>query len=632
MSIQRTLPILIIAPIVVTVGLTSWIAYRSGQQSVDALAFRLSDEISARLTQHLNGYLTNPHQLNTMNWEASQAGLLNLRDFRNTEQYFWEQIRSVNVGYISFGTPQGEFIGLERLDNNELLINEVTEATGLGKLHIYKPDANGNRGQLSGIKNYDPRQEVWYTETVKAGKPIWSSIYQWEDKPEVMSITANRPMFDRQQQLLGILSVDLILSQLNQYLHETKFSPSGRIFITEANGMLVASSVDILPFKVQGDTVERLNATQFSDRSIKLAANYVTTQIPNLNQLQSPEKLVVMMDGTRYFLTITPLRDPYGLNWFIVTVAPTSDFMGKVHANLRDTLLIGLAVAGGAIVLGLTAAQWITHPLLRLSKAAVLIESGKFDPSSLQDVMQRSDEVGQLARVMDEMATVVYHRQSLLNSQLQQLQDASDRAKYMATAVDQAEPAYIKQLLQQAWQARRKDAEFQQLNVIELLQQVAYFTSFSPAQLQALVKAGYRKIVQEGDLICREGDPGDAFYIILIGSIKVYTGSLNKDLNHLSQGQFFGELSLLLGIPRTASAQALEDSILFVIDRLGFQNFLREHLTLADEIAHKINQYQSELAQRQTLLQQAGLIEDETEFNQNPLSWIRQRMKSLFNV
>ncbi|MGI0487848.1 cyclic nucleotide-binding domain-containing protein [Pantanalinema rosaneae CENA516] len=631
-SIQRALPTLIIAPIMVTVGLTSWITYRGGQQAVDALAFRLSDEVSARITQHLNGYLTNPHEINRMNLDASQAGLLNLQEYRSVERYFWEQIRSVNVGYISFGTPKGEFIGLERLDNGELLINEVAETTGLGKLHVYQPDSRGQRGRLLETKPYDPRQEVWYSETVAAGKPIWSSIYQWEDKPDVVSITANQPVFDRQRQLLGILSVDVILSQLNQYLNQTEFSPSGRIFIVEPDGMLVASSAAALPFKAADNTIQRLKASQFSDRQIQLAAEYVTKRFQDWDQIQAPQQLVVMMERTRYFLTITPLRDQYGLSWFIVTVAPTSDFMGKVHANLRQTLLIGLAVASGAIVLGLTAAQWITRPLLRLSKSAAAIESGNFDPSQLQDVMQRQDEIGQLARVVDEMATVVYRRQSLMHSQLQQLQNANERAKYMVAAVDQAEPLYVKQLLQQAWQARRKDHEFQQLNLVELLRQVTYFASFSPTQLQALVNAGYRKIVQEGAHICWEGEPGDAFYIILIGSIKIYTESLNKDLNHLSQGQFFGELSLLLGIPRTASAQALEDSILFVIDRPGFQKFLRENITLADEIAHKINQYQSELEQRQSLLQQAGLVEDETEFKQNPLSWIRRRMQSLFNV
>ena len=65
------------------------------------------------------------------------------------------------------------------------------------------------------------------------------------------------------------------------------------------------------------------------------------------------------------------------------------------------------------------------------------------------------------------------------------------------------------------------------------------------------------------------------------GSVKAFVEKLNKPLATLQAGQFFGELALMLEIPRTATVQALEDTILFVINNKGFKKILQEHPDLA---------------------------------------------------
>ncbi len=122
--------------------------------------------------------------------------LLDLHDFKRTGHYFWKQMQVFDIGYINFANKKGEFIGVERLDDGKLLINE-TLGEFLDQVYIYATDSQGNRTSLK-IKNDLAlvQTESWYANAVQAGKPVWSEIYQWRDKPEVLSISSSYPVYD----------------------------------------------------------------------------------------------------------------------------------------------------------------------------------------------------------------------------------------------------------------------------------------------------------------------------------------------------------------------------------------------------------------------------------------------------
>ena len=159
----------------------------------------------------------------------------------------------------------------------------------------------------------------------------------------------------------------------------------------------------------------------------------------------------------------------------------------------------------------------------------------------------------------------------------------------------------------------------------DLLRRVSYFENCSNVELRQLIEEGYRQVVPTGEIICRENDPGDAFYIILSGSVEVFSEQTGKYIATRFAGEFFGEMSLLMGIPRTASIRSLEDTILFVVDRNNLQNLLVKHQGLADRICE-------ELSTREESLRSLGLFNNETDSEQNPMVWIRQRIKTLFEI
>lgn len=164
-----------------------------------------------------------------------------------------------------------------------------------------------------------------------------------------------------------------------------------------------------------------------------------------------------------------------------------------------------------------------------------------------------------------------------------------------------------------------------------LLREVEYFENLTDLELRQLIEVGYRQRLRSQEFLFRENDPGDAFYMILSGSVEVFVEAIDKHLNNLGTGQFFGELSLMLGIPRTASVRALEETILFAINKEGFQKILTEQQDLSEQIIQQIVKHKEELSERHQQLREMELV-DAAEDDENPVEWVRKRLKNLFTV
>jgi CRP/FNR family transcriptional regulator, cyclic AMP receptor protein len=96
------------------------------------------------------------------------------------------------------------------------------------------------------------------------------------------------------------------------------------------------------------------------------------------------------------------------------------------------------------------------------------------------------------------------------------------------------------------------------------------FASLSRRDLRSLAEVTSVEPYQAGSTVVKEGAPGTAFFVILEGRAKVVIGS--RTITGLGPGDFFGEISLLDGDPRTASVVA--DSPLLCL-KLGGSHFLK---------------------------------------------------------
>ena len=109
---------------------------------------------------------------------------------------------------------------------------------------------------------------------------------------------------------------------------------------------------------------------------------------------------------------------------------------------------------------------------------------------------------------------------------------------------------------------------------IRFLERVPIFEACSVRQLRAVADISKVVEVPERTTLTRQGEPGDEFFIIIDGAALV-TLSLHRR-HRLRPGEFFGEMSLLDGEPRSATVKAETDLRVLVINRLHFWELLRE--------------------------------------------------------
>ncbi|BCH21030.1 cyclic nucleotide-binding protein [Mesorhizobium sp. L-8-3] len=104
-----------------------------------------------------------------------------------------------------------------------------------------------------------------------------------------------------------------------------------------------------------------------------------------------------------------------------------------------------------------------------------------------------------------------------------------------------------------------------------LLSATLMFDRASLLALEALAADSDRRVLRRGEILVREGDASDRFFIVLSGRFTVHTGGSTGSVAEIAQGELVGEVGFFAGLPRTATVLAARDSIVLEISRDHFE-------------------------------------------------------------
>ena len=122
---------------------------------------------------------------------------------------------------------------------------------------------------------------------------------------------------------------------------------------------------------------------------------------------------------------------------------------------------------------------------------------------------------------------------------------------------------------------------------MELLHSVKILEDLTPYQRMTLADNLQRKTVKKGDIIIREGDPGDALFFVMDGVVcaKKRQGDSERELTRIEKGGYFGELALLSNKPRACSVYAVTDTTLAMLGVKSFERLLGPCISLMKDKA-----------------------------------------------
>jgi hypothetical protein len=117
------------------------------------------------------------------------------------------------------------------------------------------------------------------------------------------------------------------------------------------------------------------------------------------------------------------------------------------------------------------------------------------------------------------------------------------------------------------------------LEKLVVLSACPLFTGLSGEELYPVGEIAHPVSYAPGDVVVRQGDPGDALFVVARGKLRVIKG--DKTLREMDRGAVFGEMALLDGAPRAATVEAMTDAEVLRVPRSEFEALLDESPELA---------------------------------------------------
>lgn len=131
-------------------------------------------------------------------------------------------------------------------------------------------------------------------------------------------------------------------------------------------------------------------------------------------------------------------------------------------------------------------------------------------------------------------------------------------------------------------------------SVYSLLRDIPLFDGLSRGDLSTVKTILHRREYGPGEVLFHQGNPGVGMYIIREGTIEIVYEPTGDTLAELSDGDFFGELALLNETPRSATAVARSDSILYGLFRPDLLGLVERNPSLGVQLLLRMSQVISE--------------------------------------
>ena len=377
------------------IGLVGYFSYTSSSRAIESLSDRVLEQLSDRVIEHLTSYTQKPKiatQINQHSLELQPSKPPQLLTW-NKHLYHQSQVFD-SLSYLYYGDREGRYIEIEHAShlNRRQLRYGDQQRDGTLKNTIFSLDGSGNIQKALKKLPYDPRTRPWYQTAQTRQAPSWTPIYTFVEQVPTLGISFVRPWYDQTGQLQGVFGADYSLLRTQAFLKNLELLKSGKAFIIETNGNLVATSASPNPFT---DRLERINGTQYADALIQTTVQTLQSKRPSAAPGSTPQNLKFVWQDSTQYVRVVPFNDPDGLQWQVVVVIPETDFMGEIQQN-RQTMvwIVGLASLG-AILSSFLTSRWLVRSISPLIQSSQKIGTGNLN-----------DAVPMLRRASWEMVTL----------------------------------------------------------------------------------------------------------------------------------------------------------------------------------------------------------------------------------
>jgi PAS domain S-box-containing protein len=301
-----------------------------------------------------------------------------------------------DVRWLACGNEAGGMTDVGRVADGTLVFL-MTDDFRAGVYREYEASPDGRLGNLrkSGVY-FDTRETPWYTRVSDIRAQYWTEPFLGSVE-RLLGVALSAPVFNKDGSFAGVCNARLIFTALSSWINSLRLGDSGRAFIIDAAGHLIAASGGVSPVAIDADGKHlRLHASEAADPIVRETARHLeiagsSSTGPRVFSFDDPERGRIYAAVYRYEAPV---------KWTIISAVPASDFLGPVYRAAYLSIVIGTVLVAVFVVLGFWVVGRTLRPLTALTQAAQTISKG--DWRNVPEV-RRNDEVGLLAQAFTLM-------------------------------------------------------------------------------------------------------------------------------------------------------------------------------------------------------------------------------------
>lgn len=444
-------------------------------KNIDDLTLKINQETAQSISAELASLFKSATASQTLLQRVSDRNVLSIDRKEIIEPTFISFLdANPQLTWAMLGYPNGDFLAAQRTGDKTVKFhrrqwNAQTKQslhTTLSyelrdqSLQLIKQESEND------AKPYYAPDRPWYKEALKTpGQPGWTTyVRRTNNQPTLDSAIT----VDKGGTSIGVLNFGFDLDQISQFLKKLQKHPKSTLIITNRKAQILASSdlQEVTPKQIPGQDETNLNVL---DRAQNPLIQGIAQEIKN-RQGGNTEISTIQnfrhrdpQSGEMYYATFIPLNH---LDWSIGIVNPESLYLGEIRRDelILVGLLMGFLVITLAIAIHFTK-RFLVNPILKLNRAAKQVAEQQFSSDELQDLLDRSDEIGELTHTLTEMAAHVDGREQGLRDQVktlkrqtEQAQQANDSSQVQSPFADSsAHPSVLLQRAKALRQALKAD-------------------------------------------------------------------------------------------------------------------------------------------------------------------------------
>ena len=323
------------------------------------------------------------------------------------ESYFFEQLLiNSQFSNIYYGSVNGEFIMASRSGNERFISKIISQEQGVRNVHFKELDQAFSllREYDNPGDDYDPRKRPWFRKALEQRELVWTNPYIFYTSRSP-GITTASPVYDNQGNLLGVVGVDIEISDLSDFFSSLKVGNSGKAFILDNTGQVIAypDKSKITHTIGQSNTLELVTIANLEDDISKAAYNTLSSLEYDFSN-EDDLFFTFSFEGENYYAMFSHFSVSYW-PWLMGVYIPQDDFMGQLKDNRNFCIAMIILLAAVSGFIGFLITRSILRSLENLRQAAHQVGQGN---------LQSQIAIGTGYSELDETAAVFeYMRNSL---------------------------------------------------------------------------------------------------------------------------------------------------------------------------------------------------------------------------